>query len=250
MTDVIFLLLTAYILLFVISVMFHDNSYADVFWGVGFMLVAWYTFFSRESYFFYQIVITALVTLWGIRIALYIGSKKLKTQGEDFRYKEWREQWKYFYTRSFFQIYILQGLLLLVIALPIVYANTENTNPWNAVFTIVWGCIALFGLAFETIADLQLSNFMKSKKPWQIFMEGLYSVSRHPNYFGESVFWLGISIIAFPINELSLVSFAMITYLLLYVSGVPMLEKKYEGNKTYQEYKKRVSCLIPWVKAR
>lgn len=249
MLDIIFLVAGAYVLLFLVWIFLKDNSIADIFWGLGFILIAWYTFFLRQDFFIYQAIITWLVTLWWIRLALYITSKKLKKKWEDFRYKEWREQWQYFYTRSFFQIYILQGLLLLVVALPIIIANLENSNPWNIYFTIIWASVALFWLIFETIADLQLSQFMKTKKVWEIFTWGLYAYSRHPNYFWESVFWLGISIIAFPINEISILSFILITYLLLFVSWVPMLEKKYAGNPAFEAYKRKVSVFIPWRKA-
>ena len=247
MIDIIFLLLSAYVFLFCTSLVIKDNSIVDIFWGIWFILVAWYTFFSRESFFFYQIVMTSLVTLWGVRITLYIASKKIKSYtGEDFRYAQWREQWKYFYTRSFFQIYILQGILLLIIALPIIFVNRENGYSGDMLFTCIWWVVALFGLAFETIADLQLSHFLKIRKKWEIFTRGLYTYSRHPNYFGESVFWLGISIIAFPINQLSILSFLMITFLLLFVSGVPMIEKRYAGNKDFEAYQKKVSVFIPW----
>lgn len=245
MIDIIILLCICYLSLFSLSIYLKDNSIADIFWGVGFIAIAWFTFLQRDFFFFYQIVVTALVTLWGVRIALYIFSKKLKKSGEDLRYKEWRDEWKYFYTRSFFQIYILQAFLLCIIALPIIFVNRENVHSGSIYYTIIWASIALFGLLFETIADLQLSSFMKTKKKWEIFTAWLYAYSRHPNYFWESVFWLGISVIAFPIEQLSILSFLMITYLLRYVSGVPMIEKRYIGNKAYDEYKKKVSVFFP-----
>ena len=248
MLEIIFLLLIVYFFLFLISIFLQDNSYADVFWGIGFLLVTGYTFLARENFFFHQIVLSFLVTLWGFRISLYILSKKIKTHGEDFRYKQWRDTWKYFYVRSFFQIYILQGILLFIISLPIIFVNQDLRPSPSIFFTVIGALIALAGLIFETTADLQLSKFMKIKKPWEIFTKGLYAYSRHPNYFWESVFWLGISVIAFPVHPFSFISFFTITYLLLYVSGVPMLEKKYEGNKAFEEYKKKVNMFVPWFK--
>ena len=125
---------------------------------------------------------------------------------------------------------------MLVVAIPILVVNLfSEQNPPSPIYQggveqifLIFGVlIALAGLIFETIADLQLKEFLKIKKPGQIFTTGLYRYSRHPNYFGESVFWLGVSLVALPFSYLGLIGWIVITFLLLYVSGVPLQEARY-----------------------
>jgi len=106
--------------------------------------------------------------------------------------------------------------------------------------------VALSGLVFETIADRQLAEFIKIKKPGEIFTAGLYSYSRHPNYFGESMFWLGISLISIQYSYIGLISWIVITILLLFISGVPLQEGRYAGRSNWEEYKSRTSVFVPW----
>lgn len=247
MISALVVLFLCYILLFSLSLYLKDNSIADIFWGIGFLIITWVLYLLAWEVNLPQTIVLILVALWAFRISIYIFSKKLKKSGEDPRYAVWRSEWKYFKTRSFFQVYMLQMILMCIVATPIwfLFLSVYQEAP---LFTYIWLSIALFGLIFETIADWQLSQFMKIKRPGQIFTSGLYSISRHPNYFGESVFWLGVSIIALQANLFALVGWAVITYLLLFVSGVPMLEKRYEGNKEFEEYKKKVGVFVPWVK--
>ncbi len=105
--------------------------------------------------------------------------------------------------------------------------------------------MAFSGLVFETIADRQLAEFIKTKKPGEIFTAGLYRYSRHPNYFGESVFCLGISLISIQYSYIGLISWMMIIILLLFVSGVPLQEARYAGRPNWEEYKSRTSVFVP-----
>ena len=296
MTLILLTLLISYILLFLYSLRIRDNSIVDVFWGVGFMMIALLSFFQSEMNLV-QIVMTGLVCLWWVRIVSHIGLRKWKEQREDPRYAKWREEWWsgwYFLVRSFLQVYIAQMVLMFVVAIPILVVNfvdtsydsifcnqthilskiiNENACKWldegswiyasdelqeiaespkrnhtRFIFNMVflWVIISLFGLIAETLADMQLSKFIKTKKPGQIFMTGLYRYSRHPNYFGESMFWLGISLISLPFSSLGLIWFIVITFLLLFVSWVPLQEARYAGRPEWEAYKSRTSVLIPW----
>lgn len=277
MTLILLALLISYTLLFLYSLKIRDNSIVDVFWGFGFMIIALVSFFQSEQWL-PQYVLTGLVLLWGIRLTSHIGFRKLREGKEDPRYAKWREEWGsgwYFRIRSFLQVYILQMVLMFAVALPILMVNllskelpsgfssffvhTEFCSPPLDCFSmqvvnyglidsviLVWIIIALAGLIFETIADLQLKEFLKIKKPWQIFMTGLYRYSRHPNYFGESMFWLGISIISLPISIFGIIGWIMITCLLLFVSWVPLQEARYAGKPEWEEYKARTSVFVPW----
>jgi steroid 5-alpha reductase family enzyme len=261
---IVFTLLISYTLLFLYSLKIKDNSIVDVFWGFGFMIIAGISFLQSEK-MIPQILVTGLVFLWGIRLTSHIGFRKLREWKEDPRYAKWREEWGsgwYFIIRSFLQVYMLQMVLMLVVALPILFVNenikfypydfypvSSNMGDGLALYLLIfliWGILALSGLIFEAIADLQLKTFLKIKKPGQIFTTWLYRYSRHPNYFGESVFWLWISLISLQYSYLGLIGWIAITCLLLFVSGVPLQEARYAGRLEWEEYKAKTSVFIPW----
>jgi steroid 5-alpha reductase family enzyme len=268
MTSILLTLLISYILLFLYSLRIRDNSIVDVFWGFGFVLIATLSFLGSDQWL-PQIAVTVLVILWWARIVSHIGIRKMRERKEDARYAKWREEWGsgwYFVIRSFLQVYMLQMILMLVVATAILVVNhpsldssflrmTESgllrISQWREqIFLIIGTLIALAGLIFETIADRQLASFLKIKKPGEIFTTWLYRYSRHPNYFGESMFWLGISLIALPFSYWWLVSFVVITVLLLWVSGVPLQEARYAGRANWEEYKARTSVFVPWFPKR
>lgn len=116
-----------------------------------------------------QTIITLLVTAWGVRLFVNILSKKLPYDShEDARYAKWRKKWKYFYIRSFFQVYILQGLLMFLVAIPILVVNLSSGYEENITLTFLGACIALFGLLYEARADGELAGFIKNKKSGDI----------------------------------------------------------------------------------
>lgn len=248
MTSILLILLISYILLFLLSIRLKDNSIVDVFWSIGFMIVAVVSYIEWMQGFT-QSLITILILIWGIRLSSHIGFRKILERKEDPRYAKWREEWWsgiYFYIRSFLQVYILQMILLLVVATAIIVVNLYGTAEYDPVITYAWALVALSGLIFESIADRQLAEFIKTKKPGEIFTAGLYSYSRHPNYFGESMFWLGISLISIQYSYIGLISWIVITILLLFVSGVPLQEARYAGRPNWEEYKSRTSVFVPW----
>lgn len=231
---------------FVISLLKKRNDIADVAWGIGFVLVAWVSLLVSDNFNHRSLLVSILVTIWGLRLALHIGLRN-RGKGEDFRYKAWRESWgKSFLIRSYLQVYILQGLLLFVISLPIIFVNTRNAafSYFDILGLIVW----LVGFLFETVGDWQLRQFTKNPaNKGKIIQNGLWKFSRHPNYFGEVTLWWGIFLFAvsLPFGFLTIISPITITLLILYVSGIPMLEKKYEKNDEFAEYKKRTSVFFP-----
>lgn len=236
-------LFISYFFLFLLSIVLKDNSIADIFWGMGFLQVAIHAFVLSGTRMASQVLFTILIALWALRLASYILSKRWLKTGEDPRYAGWRVQWKHFYLRSFFQVYLLQATLLFIIAIPILLIHTAP--PPVGVITVVGLCIALFGLIYETIGDLQLRSFIKTKKKGQIMTQGLWKYSRHPNYFGESLFWLGASVVAAQVSPLAIISWILITFLLRYVSGVPLAEERYADNQAFQAYKRKTPPMIP-----
>jgi steroid 5-alpha reductase family enzyme len=229
---------------FIFSRILKRNDVADVFWGIGFILVAWTASLFSANFSFHSILVNTLVTIWGLRLAFHIGLRN-RGKGEDFRYKAWRESWgKTFFVRSYLQVFILQGLLLFVISLPIIFVNV-NIKELNA-FSILGLIIWTFGFLFEAIGDYQLLQFTKNPaNRGKIIQNGLWKYTRHPNYFGEVTLWWGIFCFAMPFGFLTVFSPIAITLLILYVSGIPMLEKKYENNAEFAEYKKRTSSFFP-----
>jgi steroid 5-alpha reductase family enzyme len=226
-----------------------DNSIVDIAWGIGFILVAVLTFVLQPGWLSRHLLVTALVAIWGTRLAAHIALRK-KGKGEDFRYAKWRKNWgKWFYIRSFFQIYMLQGIFLLIIAYPVLLVNhsdKEGLELPDILGFIVW----LIGFVFEAVGDFQLSQFKKkAENKGKIIRQGLWKYTRHPNYFGEVTIWWGTFLIGLSVENgwTAIVSPLMITFLLLRVSGIPMLEKKYKGNKEFEDYAKRTSAFFPWL---
>jgi steroid 5-alpha reductase family enzyme len=231
---------------FAISVYKKRNDVADIAWGIGYIILCVYLFVSYSASPI-SILLYSLVTLWGLRLSLHIYTRN-KNKAEDFRYKAWRDEWgKYFYLRSYMQVFLLQGVFLLIIISPVIHAAVAEKLQWN-VFSWIGLCCWVIGFYFQAMADWQLAVFKSdNNNKGLIIQTGLWKFSRHPNYFGEILMWWSIFIITIPFaNSLYfIVSPLTITLLLVFVSGIPMLEKKYKGNRAFEDYKKRTSVLIP-----
>lgn len=234
---------------FVVALLKRDNSVADVAWGLGFVLVAAFTFFRRSSLAL-PLLVTSLVAIWGLRLSFHIFRRNLK-KGEDPRYAKWRKDWgRAFFWRSFFQVFLLQGFFLLIISSPVVSINAgrglspSRGWPWTLAGTLVW----IAGFVFEAVGDAQLARFKRDpSNKGRIMDRGLWRLTRHPNYFGESLMWWGLFLVALqaPYGWATVVSPLLITFLLVKVSGVPMLERRYAGNPEFQAYARRTSAFVP-----
>jgi steroid 5-alpha reductase family enzyme len=232
---------------FIVSLALKRNDVADVAWGGGFIVAAMAALVSWGKASDRALLVSALVFIWGLRLSLHIGLRN-RGKGEDARYRKWREEWgRYATVRSFFQIFILQGALLLVISLPVIRAITAPDTPFTLMDfsgTTVW----LTGFLFEAISDWQLLQYKKEPaNKGKVITTGLWRFSRHPNYFGEVTLWWGVFIIALAVSGgwMTVIGPMTITALILGVSGIPMLEKKYEGNREFEEYKSRTSAFFP-----
>jgi len=236
---------------FAIAIYKKRNDVADIAWGLGYVILCVYLFISYSASSV-SILLYTLVTVWGLRLSLHIYIRN-KNKTEDFRYKAWRDEWgKNFYVRSYLQVFLLQGVFLLIIISPVIHAAVAASIQWN-VFTWVGLCFWVIGFYFQAVADWQLAVFKSDKNNKNLIIQsGLWKYSRHPNYFGEILMWWSIFIITIPFtNSLYfVVSPLTITVLLVFVSGIPMLEKKYKGNPVFEDYKKRTSALIPMLPQR
>jgi len=232
---------------FVLSLVKKRNDVADVAWGLGFVLLAWTSFFVGGAENIRGLLVGFLVSIWGIRLARHIHVRN-KGRAEDYRYAEWRKVWgKWFYLRSYLQVYLLQGILLFLIVLPVLLINKSMSTSLSYV-DFIGVAIWLFGFIFESVGDAQLSRFIKDPtNKGKLMQSGLWRYTRHPNYFGEVLMWWGLWIIALsvPNGIYGIIGPLTITFLILKVSGIPMLEKKMAENPEFAEYKKRTSIFFP-----
>jgi len=235
-------------LVFAIALIRKDNSIVDIAWGLGFVVVALSILLLNGEFTSRQLLVTTLVAVWGLRLAISIYMRN-RGRGEDFRYRKWRQEWgRYWVVRSYLQVFILQGFMMLLIATPFIIINSSDGGGSLYWLDILGVSIWLLGFLFETIGDYQLRQFVtNADNKGKVLDTGLWRYSRHPNYFGEVVQWWGIFIIALavPHGWLGVFGPLTITLLILKVSGVPLLERTLAKNPDYQEYAKRTSVFIP-----
>lgn len=241
---------------FIVAQLRHDNSVMDIAYGPAFLFASIGTLVATSWYAPLPIIITVCIGIWAIRLSVRIARKNWG-KSEDARYATWRNTWLqrgrlYFLLRSYIQINLLQGIIIAVILTPFVIALS---TPPIAVSWIVTG-IGLFvfclGLGIETVADYQLDQFLTRKRAGTesatLMTTGLFRYSRRPNYFGETLVWWGIAIIALPLpyGWLAIASPLLITFIVTRVTG-PMLEEIFleKYPEEYRAYMAKTSYFIP-----
>lgn len=237
------------IFMFTLAQIKKDNSIVDIGWGIGFILIAISLMLAVEPLDAKDLLITATIAVWGVRLALHIYTRA-KGKPEDFRYAQWRKDWgSKAALYAFFKVFMLQGAVMLIVALPIMIVF-NSFDIQLTLLSFAGMLVFITGFMFETIGDHQVYRF--KKKPGnkgKIITTGLWKYTRHPNYFGETLLWWGIGIFTIG-SDYYLVSFVsplLINFLLVKVSGIPMLEKKYEGRADWEEYKKKTPAFIPFI---
>ena len=234
---------------FLVAVALRDNSVADIAWGPGFILAGGVAWWLNARATPRAALVLTLVALWGVRLAAHIFARH-RGKGEDFRYAGWRAEWgSLFLLRSFLQVFMLQGALLVIVALPVLYVmaapGPAAITLLDALGTLVW----LTGFVFESVGDLQLTRFLADPaNRGRVMTTGLWRCTRHPNYFGEVACWWGIYLIAcaVPGGWLTVPGPLVITVLILFVSGIPLLEAKSMLKPEFREYAKRTNAFFPW----
>ncbi|OEH93030.1 DUF1295 domain-containing protein [Bacillus solimangrovi] len=229
-----------------------DLSVVDFGWGGGFVFIAITLFFLTNEYTIRQIIVTSLVSIWGIRLSIYLYLRN-KGTGEDYRYKNmrkrWTEQGKSVGLTSYIRVFMSQGLAMFLLSYPIVAVYAWDTGSSLGLLDYIGIVIWIIGFSLEVIADKQLSNFKQDKRnEGKIITSGVWKYSRHPNYFGESVLWWGIFLIvsSVTLGWTAVAAPALLTFLLIKVTGVPPLERKYMKKPEFRAYAKRTSMFIPW----
>lgn len=237
---------------YIIAQVKKNNGLADMAWGLGFVVIAVTSLLVSKTYTIYQIVITSLVALWGFRLFFYIGLRNW-SKPEDFRYVNMRNKWKTKVAlKAYFIVFMLQMTFLLIVSLPIQLISLIDVELDVFGYIILGLGILLWfiGFFFEALGDAQLKAFKQNKdNKGKILQTGLWKYTRHPNYFGEALMWWAIGIIGLStfswLSVIGLIGPAFINYLLLFVSGVPLLEKKYKDNEDFQAYAKKTSIFFP-----
>lgn len=241
--------LTALTALWGVSVAVRDASIIDIAWGASFVLIAWVTRFTADGYEPRQNLLVALTTVWGLRLAIYLAKRNLG-HGEDPRYVSMRRRggdtW---WWQSLFKVFWLQGVLAWVVSLPVQLGQVPDDKGAFAVLGVVGAAVWLFGLGFEAIGDYQLAAFKRDpNNEGKILDTGLWRYTRHPNYFGDACVWWGLCIIAasVPLGLIGVIGGALMTYLLVNVSGKALLERRMGRKRpAYEAYVERTSGFIP-----
>ena len=243
-------ILTALTLVWVLSVKLQDASIADVCWGSGFVLLAWLYCLLSPRLTPRSWLVATLITLWGARLSQHI-FRRNRHKGEDPRYQAMRtSHGRAFWWRSLFTVFWLQGAILWFVALPVLVA-VRAARPEELTAVDGLGLVLfMIGFSFEVVGDYQLARFKaEPSNRGHVLDRGLWRYTRHPNYFGDATLWWGVYAIAgaTPGGWLTVLSPALMTLLLMRVSGVTLLEDGLKASKPgYRAYITRTPAFFPW----
>jgi steroid 5-alpha reductase family enzyme len=236
--------------IWLLSLLTKNASIVDIFWGLGFVLLAAVYLVTTDGFVGRKALITTLVAIWGLRLSLYILWRNWG-KGEDYRYRKWREQagGKFWWT-SLFQVFLLQGLLLWLISTPILAAQFSDDPDHFSAFDLLGALVWSVGFFFEAVGDWQLARFKSDPaNKGKVMRSGLWAYTRHPNYFGDATQWWGYYLIAAGTvgGYWTFFSPILMTVLLLRVSGVALLERtQVETKPQYRDYIESTSAFLPW----
>lgn len=237
-------------LLWIWSVIIKNVSIVDIFWGFGFVVVNTFYVFMSGDLNARKILILTLVGIWGLRLAIYLAWRNIG-KGEDFRYKEFRRNYgpKRYWWFSFFQAFLLQGVLIMIVSLPLLGINSSTSsgdlNLLDYFGIVVW----LIGFTFEAGGDFQLAGFKRDfANKGKVLNTGFWKYTRHPNYFGDAAVWWAYAIFSIAAGSYwQIIGAIVMTLLIIKISGVALLEKTLNHTKPhYREYIQKTSSFFPW----
>lgn len=236
-------------LLWLLSVYLKNASIVDPFWGTGFVILAWVYFFQAEDgAAVRKLLVTVLATLWGVRLSLFLLWRNWG-HGEDFRYRQFRQTYgpERYWWFSFFQVFLLQGVLMALVSTPLLGAQIRGgaLNGLDYLATAVF----LIGFIFEAGGDWQLARFKANPaNKGKLLTTGFWRYSRHPNYFGDAAVWWSLGLFSLAAGSiLPVLGAALMTFLIIRISGVALLEKSLKKNKPgYETYIANTNAFFPW----
>ena len=245
------LLIWLYVTLaWLISVYLKDASIVDIFWGLGFVMVTTFYFLFTPDFSARKIITMVLVAIWGLRLSIHIFWRN-NGKPEDYRYQEFRKHYgaKRYWWFSYFQVFLLQGFLIWLISAPVLAVNFHGSANELNIFDFAGITIWLIGFTFEAGGDWQLASFKnKPANKGKLLQTGFWKYTRHPNYFGDAAVWWGFGLLSVASGYyLPVFSSVLMTWLIIRVSGVAMLERTLKNTKPgFKDYIKRTSAFIPW----
>jgi steroid 5-alpha reductase family enzyme len=241
-------------LLWVISIPLKNVSIVDLFWGFGFVVAAFVYFLKTDGPDIRKILLVTMVTTWGLRLSLYLAWRNIG-KGEDYRYQSFRRKYgehRYWWI-SFFQTFLLQGLLMWLISAPLLgaqyYKGDNALHLLDYLGLLVW----LIGFVFEAGGDLQLARFKTNPaNKGKVMNRGFWHYTRHPNYFGDAAVWCGYALVCISAGSyVPVLGTVLMVALIIKVSGVALLEKSLKETKPeYKDYIEKTSAFIPWFPKR
>lgn len=242
-------ILAAMTALWLLSLRLADSSIVDVFWGPGFVLAGWVYFALADGFSTRKWLLILPLTVWGLRLGAYILWRNWG-KGEDYRYQKWREQhagsW---WWRSFFQVFLLQGFLMWLISSLLLAAQVPRLPGTVTALDLLGLLVWAVGFFFEAGGDWQLARFKADPgNRGHVLQSGLWRYTRHPNYFGDALQWWGFFLFSAAAGVYwTIFSPALMTFLLVRISGVRLLEENLKDRKPgYREYVRKTSAFIPW----
>lgn len=244
------LILTLLTLLWLLSVALKNVSIVDLFWGLGFVIVNAFYVVTSGDLSPRKIVLLILVSLWGLRLSIYLAWRNIG-KGEDFRYQAFRQKYgtERYWWISFFQTFLLQGVLMMLISMPLLGANMGNQPETLQALDYLGILIWMIGFNFEAGGDYQLARFKKNpQNKGKVLNTGFWKYTRHPNYFGDAAVWWAFGIFSIAGgNYWHSIGSILMTLLIIKVSGVALLEKSLNETKPqYKEYIQKTNSFFPW----
>ena len=232
-----------------ISLPKRDASIIDIFWGPAFAVLAWFYWVAGSAGATRQLLVPILVTIWALRLAIYILWRN-RGGGEDYRYAQMRQKYgRAFAPVSLVIVFWLQAVLAWLIGMPLFQVQRAAVPAGLSWLDLLGIALFAIGLFFEAVGDYQLARFKADPaNRGKVMDRGLWRYTRHPNYFGDAALWWGLTCFAFATPGSAWVAFSpvLMTFLLLKVSGVALLEKGLGSTKPgYEEYVRRTSAFLP-----
>jgi steroid 5-alpha reductase family enzyme len=237
-----------------LSLVLRNASIIDIAWGLGFVFLGTLYHVALDGWGDRRVLVATLVLIWGLRLSIHLLWRSWG-KGEDFRYRTWREEDpENFWWKSYFRVFLVQGVALWVISQPLRAAQESPTPDHLTAFDIIGTIVWAIGFLFEVVGDYQLARFKGDPaNEGKVMDRGLWRFTRHPNYFGDATLWWGFYLIAAGASDgwLTIYSPLLMTFILMRVSGVTFLERTLKRTKPdYEGYARRTSAFFPWFPAK